>query len=168
MTNRWQTVDKPLALSHKSNNGPRLEVSTVWIFTLWLPWTVVGFVTHCQRFVNSLNINVNTNTIFLKWMKKIEYWCSGMLAFWSILRGDSTVWKYSLNHTPRTRACLEWKFTELPTTFVQLYPHSNIFLHSPATILKGLNCYYYLCRLYTLEPHVLCRTFSSLIEPISI
>ena len=36
-------------------------------------------------------------------------------------------------------ARLEWKFPELPTTFAQLWPHSDIFLHSYATILKGLN-----------------------------
>ena len=46
-----------------------LEMSTVWIFTPRLPWTVVGFVTHCQRFVNGLEINVKTNSIFLKLMK---------------------------------------------------------------------------------------------------
>ena len=31
------------------------EVSTVWIFTPRLQWTVVGFVTDFQRFVNGLS-----------------------------------------------------------------------------------------------------------------
>ena len=51
------------------NPAIRVEVSTVWIFTPRLRWTVVGFVTHCERFVNGLEINVKTNSIFLKLMK---------------------------------------------------------------------------------------------------
>ena len=39
---------------------------TVFIFTPYILWTVVGFVTHCQQFVNDLEIHVKTNTIFLE------------------------------------------------------------------------------------------------------
>ena len=108
-----------------------VEVLTVWIFTPRLPWTVVGVVTHCQqfvnglstvcqRFVNSLEINMKTNTIFLK---LTENNCiTGIVAFRLILRGDSNIRQYPLTHISITRARLEWKFLELPTTFTQLYP----------------------------------------------
>ena len=39
----------------------------------------------------------------------------------------------------------------------------RFFFHSPATILKGLNCYYYLCLLDTLEHRVLCRPICELV-----
>ena len=34
----------------------QLEVSAVWIFTPRLPWNIVGFMTHCQCFVNGLSM----------------------------------------------------------------------------------------------------------------
>ena len=45
--------------------GLKLEVSMVWIFNPQLQCTVVVFVTHFQRFVNGLDINVKTNTEFV-------------------------------------------------------------------------------------------------------
>ena len=100
-----------------------LEVSTVWIFTTRLPWTVVGFVTRCQRFVNGLEINEKTNTIFLNLMKLVDIVVAEYLLFdrfRSIFQGDSAVRRYLLTHILRTRARLEWKLPELPTTFAQL------------------------------------------------
>ena len=57
------------------------EMSMVWIFTLWLPWTVVEFVTPCQRFFNGLESNVKTNTIFLKLIKFVHIVGAGYLLF---------------------------------------------------------------------------------------
>ena len=44
-------------LGYTMNNSivKHIEVSTVWIFTPRLPWTLVGFVTHYQQFVNGLS-----------------------------------------------------------------------------------------------------------------
>ena len=64
---------------------PDLEVSTLWIFTPRLPWTVLGFVTHCQRFVNGLEINVKTNTIVLKLIKFVTIVLAKYLLFLSII-----------------------------------------------------------------------------------
>ena len=58
-----------------------IEVSTVWIFTPQLPWTVVGFVTHCQRFVNGSENNVKTTTIFLKLMQFVNIVVAEYLLF---------------------------------------------------------------------------------------
>ena len=46
----------------------QVHMSTVWIVTPWLPWTVVGFMTHYQRFINVLEIKVKINNIFFKLM----------------------------------------------------------------------------------------------------
>ena len=50
-------------------------MSTVWIFTPRLPWTVVGFVTHFRRFVNGLEINVKSNAIYFEVNEICEYCC---------------------------------------------------------------------------------------------
>ena len=77
-------------------------------------------MTHCQWFVNDLDINVKTNTIFLKWIKFINIVVTEYLIFESILWGDLTGQQYLLTHILITRARLEWKFPELPTIFAQL------------------------------------------------
>ena len=67
-------------------------MSTVLIFTPRLTWNVVGFLIHCQNFVNGLSevcqlfvndleINKKSNTTFLKLMKFVEYCCSRILSF---------------------------------------------------------------------------------------
>ena len=54
-----------------------IEVSTVWLFTPRLPWTVVGFVTHCLGSEN----NVKTTTIFLKLMQFVNIVVAEYLLF---------------------------------------------------------------------------------------
>ena len=61
-------------------------------------WICDSLPTVCQRFVNGLEINFKTNNIYYKLYKFVEYYCSGILGFRSILRGDSTVREYPLNH----------------------------------------------------------------------
>ena len=43
---------------------PYVEVSTDWVFIPRLPWTFAGFVTHCQQFVNGLEINLKLTLYF--------------------------------------------------------------------------------------------------------
>ena len=83
-------------------------------------WICDSLPTVCQRFVNSLDINVKTNTIFFKLMKFVNIVLAEYLLLWSILRGDLTVRQYSLTHIPRTRACLEWKMPEPTNNFAQI------------------------------------------------
>ena len=90
----------------------------VWIFTPRLPWTVVGFVTHCQRLVNGLEINVKTNTIFFKLIKFVNIVVAEFLLFRSILWGDSTY--YNLKN------CILKKTT---MNLINIFEHEKYIFH---------------------------------------
>ena len=56
-------------------------MSSVWIFTPWLLWNIVVFVTFFQRFANGLENNLKTNTIFLKLAKFVDIFVPEYLLF---------------------------------------------------------------------------------------
>ena len=47
----WTTLDPELPAA----NSPEIEMSTVWILNPLILWTVFGFVTHFQQFINGLS-----------------------------------------------------------------------------------------------------------------
>ena len=56
-------------------------MSTVWMFTPSLLWTVVVFLNHCQGYINGLEINVKNNAIFFKLKKRVNIFVAVYLLF---------------------------------------------------------------------------------------